>query len=78
MKYCISCGSLQRLVARKRARKISRELGGSDLRDDVLAVTTGRGPFGFGERMTVGRFLLLLVIIIIFLAGLGILIYYVA
>ena len=76
MKYCISCGSLQRMVARKRAREISRELGGSDLRDDVLAVTTGRGPFGFGKNMTGRLLLMILIITIIFLAGLGILIFY--
>lgn len=76
LKYCVSCGSIQRRVARKRAREISKTIGDSQLKEDIISVTVGSGGFfGPDSRMTPLR-LIILIVSCIFSAIIAVVIYY--
>ena len=72
LKYCVSCGSIQRLVAHKRAKKISKALGEDQLTEDLRKAAFGdEGIFTTSSRYSKKRILLsiFLTIIVAVVAG---------
>jgi hypothetical protein len=68
LKYCIVCGSIQGKVARKRAREISRTIGDSELRDQIILGTVGSTLIcGPNPRFSPGKFVFFVFAFLIFL-----------
>ena len=76
LKYCVSCGSIQKLVAHKRAKEISRAMGDDQLSEDIRVAIRGEdGILNPGRR--VSPLTLLIIIIGLIIVGiLFVVIYY--
>ncbi|NHJ33024.1 MAG: hypothetical protein FK732_09180 [Asgard group archaeon] len=75
LKYCISCGSIQRRVARKRAQEISSTIGDSQLKEDIRKIAGGDDFLVPGSRIPL-KIIISIIVGFIFVVVLALILYF--